>query len=1336
MNRRRFYQLRNTSVLFAILVFFTQVCAAQAYRYLNMEDGLGSQKVYRILQDSLGYMWFLTQEGPDRYNGKEIKHYELTDKGQKLNMQFNLNWLYMAGDGALWGIGRKGRIFRYELERDRFEQVYMPSQPEKGIASPNITYSYMDHSGRIWLCSKEQITLFDTRTEKAFPLSCDIISNITSIEQMDGMNFFIGTESGLYQAILDEQRMSLTCKSAYDLHIPVSELFFSDTLKKLFVGTFKQGIWICDLNTSSETSSDRTLSDVNVKRIVPVGEKEVLIATDGKGIYRMNVDSCHAVPYIVADYTIHNGMNGNNINDVYVDGDGRIWIANYPSGITIRDNRYGGYRWTRHSVGNRQSLVNDQVHDVIEDSDGDLWFGTSNGISFYNSGTGEWHSFFSTFDHELEDKNHIFLTLCEISPGIILAGGFTSGLYQINKRTLTVDYIASSLFFHLDLRPDQYIRDIKKDSEGNIWSGGFYNLKCFDLAGGKSRLYPGLSSITCIHEKDSSSMWIGTSMGLYLLDKVSGKYRSIDMPVESSHICALYQGGDGVLYIGTSGSGLVLYNPREEAFAQYYTDNCALISNNIYTILPKPNGDLLLSTENGIVHFSPRKMSFNNWTREQGLMSVCFNPGAGILHSSGRFVLGSNDGVIGFPSDMYIPVPGFSPMLLSDLNISYQTVYPGDEGSPLETDINNTEVLRLKYGQNTFSLRASSINYDYPSNVLYSWKLEGFYEEWTAPSADGLMRFINIPSGKYVLHVRSVSNEEKYKSYEQRSILIIISPPLWASPWAIAGYVLLAVLVCVILFRIVTLRKQKKASEEKARFFINTAHDIRTPLTLIKAPLEELRNGEMVNEEGKDHVSMALRNVDVLLRLTTNLINFERIDTYSSHLYVSEYELGSYMSGICDTFRSYASVKHIRLDYENNFSYLNVWFDRDKMDSILKNILSNAMKYTPENGSIHVSASECGDNWRIEVKDTGIGIPRNEQKGLFHAYFRGSNVINLKVSGSGIGLALVHRLVHLHGGKISIESTAEQGTQVEIIFPKGNKHFHKATIISQTPEHPVTVPEVISPFSPSVTLKQNPASSRRILVVEDNDDLRIYLTNTLGEDYQVQSCLNGKEALEILSEFKPHLVLSDIMMPEMSGDELCAAIKGNIETSHIPVLLLTALGDEKNMLEGLKIGADDYIAKPFSINILKASIDRLIANRLLLYKKYGSPDFENEKWPKGCRDTLDWKFIASVRENVEKNMADPDFTVDMLCSLHHMSRSSFYNKVKALTDCSPADYVRLIRMQCAARMLKESERSITEIADMTGFCDAKYFREVFRKHFGVSPSEYRGKGTTEKENPD
>lgn len=1332
MNKAIHNRSAKSYLLLILFILYAPLCAAQAYKYIGIEEGLSNQKVYRILQDTTGYIWFLTQEGPDRYNGKEIKHYDLMEKGQKLNMQINLNWFYMDNDGALWGISRKSRIFRYESSYDRFEQIYTPFPIPEGDTPPMISYCYMDQEERIWLCSKEKISLFDTHAQQLVSLSCNLSSNITSIIQTDSTRFCIGTETGLYETTFHAGQTNLTCQPVDALQTPVSELFFSQTLQQLFIGTFKKGVWVCDLPHFTNLRSDETLSDVNINRIAAFNDKEMLIATDGKGIYRMAIDSCVAKPYIVADYSTHNGMNGNNINDVYVDNEGRIWMANYPTGITIRDNRYKGYNWIRHSVGNPQSLVNNQVHDIIEDSDGDLWFGTSNGISLYDTSTKRWHSFLSTFDHELEDKNHIFLTLCELSPGIILAGGFTSGIYQINKRTFTVDYTASSRFFHLNLRPDQYIRDIRKDSEGNIWSGGFYNLKCFDMHTGSSRLYPGLSSITCIREKDRTHMWIGTSSGLYLLDKVSGTYETIELEVESTHICALYQSPNGILYIGTRGSGLVLYDPADKAFAMYNTGNCALISNNIYSILPKPDGNLLLGTENGLVHFSPAQMSFNNWTSEQGLMSTCFNPGAGILRSNGRFVLGSNDGVISFPADMQIPQPTFSPMLLSDFKISYRSVYPKEKGSPLTIPINETQELRLKYEQNTFSLKASSINYDYPSNVLYSWTLEGFYNEWTTPSPNGLIQFTQLPAGEYTLRIRSISNEEKYNSYEQRNIRIVIAPPLWASTWAIVGYATLFILGCVGVFRIMAWKKEKKMSEEKTRFFINTAHDIRTPLTLIKAPLEELQTKSMVNSDGKEHVNMALRNVDVLLRLTTNLINFERIDTYSSQLFLSEYELSAYMAGICDTFRSYANVKQIQLNYESNFSYLNVWFDRDKMDSILKNILSNAMKYTPEQGTVSIRATEQSDTWSIEVTDTGIGIPRKEQKGLFHTYFRGSNAVNLKVSGSGIGLALVYKLVRLHAGKVLIESTPNQGTSVKVVFHKGNTYAPKARILAEnttpaeaTAHDSLPVATGIAADTPSA-----PESARRLLIVEDNDDLRGYLENTLGQEFRVQSCRNGKEALDILPEFKPDLVLSDIMMPEMSGDKLCSAIKNNIETSHIPVLLLTALGDEKNILEGLQIGADDYIAKPFSINILRASIHRLIQNRLLLQKKYGSADFEQENWPKGCRNTLDWKFITAVRENIETHMADPEFTIDKLCALHHMSRSSFYNKLKSLTDSSPTDYIRLIRMQAAARMLKEGTLSITEIADLTGFGDAKYFREVFRKHFGVSPSEYKGKKKT------
>ena len=610
--------------------------------------------------------------------------------------------------------------------------------------------------------------------------------------------------------------------------------------------------------------------------------------------------------------------------------------------------------------------------------------------------------------------------------------------------------------------------------------------------------------------------------------------------------------------------------------------------------------------------------------------------------------------------------------------------------------------------------------------ILYSWKIDGYHKEWTRPSQDNRIVVRNLPPGSYTLQIRTVSNEEKYKTYETRSIQIIITPPVWASMWAMVGYAILVVLIMIIIFRVIMLHKQKKISDEKTRFFINTAHDIRTPLTLIKAPLEEVVENHMVAEKALPHMNMALKNVNTLLQLTTNLINFERIDVYSSTLYVSEYELNSYMNDVCATFRKYAEMKRVRFVYESNFDYLNVWFDSDKMGSILKNILSNALKYTPENGSVCICACEEGNTWSIEVKDTGIGIPSSEQKKLFRNCFRGSNVVNLKVTGSGIGLMLVYKLVKLHKGKIHIQSVEHQGTCVQITFPKGNTHLHKAKFISpKTPNERMDA-VVLGGTSdlPVLEAPQIKTSLQRILVVEDNDDLRNYLVDMLMAGYNIQSCSNGKDALVIIKEFNPDLVISDIMMPEMSGDELCSAIKTSVEMSHIPVILLTALGDEKNILGGLEIGADAYITKPFSVGILKVTIKNILANRELLRQIYNSIENKEKHLPVNCTNTLDWKFIASVKECIEKNMGDLDFGVDVLSNQHHMSRTSFYNKLKALTGYAPADYIRMIRLQRAAQLLKQKEYTITEIAEIVGFSDAKYFREVFKKYYNVSPSKF------------
>ena len=717
-----------------------------------------------------------------------------------------------------------------------------------------------------------------------------------------------------------------------------------------------------------------------------------------------------------------------------------------------------------------------------------------------------------------------------------------------------------------------------------------------------------------------------------------------------------------------------------------------------------------------------------------GLMTTHFNALSGVLRKNRKFILGSSDGAVEFDKDMKLPRGYSSKMIFSDFKLFYQTIYPGDEDSPLKASINETKELKLKYNQNIFSLQVSSINYDYPSNIIYSWRLEGFYDEWSKPGTENTIRYTNLAPGKYTLRVRAISNEDKRVMLEERSMDIVIAQPFWLTIWAVLLYAAFLCLIAIILLRILILRKQRKVSDEKIHFFINTAHDIRTPLTLIKAPLEELREKEELSKEGVSNMNTALRNVNALLRLTTNLINFERADVYSSELYISEHELNTFMNEIYGAFQQYANIKHINFTYESNFRYVNVWFDKEKMESILKNVISNALKYTPENGSVQIFVSEAEDSWSVEVSDTGIGIPANEQKKLFKLHFRGSNTINSKVTGSGIGLMLVWKLVRLHKGKINLSSIENQGSIIKITFPKDSKRYRKAHLATPNKQRPETKSSNNIPL-PAPEIYENPQKkekkekSQRILIVEDNDELRNYLSQTLSEDYLIQVCSNGKEALTVIPEYKPDLVISDIMMPEMRGDELCQAIKSNIETSHIPVILLTALNNEKDILSGLRIGADEYVLKPFNIGILKATISNLLANRALLRNKYASlnpEDEENddeEEYINYSQD-IDWQFIADVRKNIKDNIDNSALTVDVLASLMGMSRTSFYNKLKALTDQSPGDYIRLIRLKHAIKLLKENVHNITEISEMTGFNDVKYFREVFKKHYNVSPSQY------------
>ena len=719
-------------------------------------------------------------------------------------------------------------------------------------------------------------------------------------------------------------------------------------------------------------------------------------------------------------------------------------------------------------------------------------------------------------------------------------------------------------------------------------------------------------------------------------------------------------------------------------------------------------------------------------------MSANFNASAGVLLKDKGFIFGSIDGAIEFPKDIKFPHYQFSKIILSDFRLSYQPVFSGEENSPLTEDIDDIKVLKLSHNQNTFSLKVSTINYDFPSNVLYSWKLEGFYTTWSPPRAENIIHFANLKPGKYKLYIRAVSKEEQNVIFEERTIDVIIAHPAWLSFWAILCYIVLGILLLFIITRIIYLKKQKKISDEKTQFFINTAHDLRTPLTLIKAPLEELSEKAQLTASGLNCMKTALKNVDALLRLTTNLINFEHTEVYSPKLYIAEFELNTYMQNLCNGFHSYSATKNIDFTYESNFKETKVWFDKEKMDSILKNIISNALKYTPDYGHVSVCVTETKDSWKVKVSDTGIGIPAKEKKKIFKLHFRGSNAINSKITGSGIGLMLVWKLVKLHGGKINIDSTEHQGTDIRLIFYKGYEHLRHYSIVEPNQELPVK--EVVEQAKVTETPEKlqemiEAALLQRILIVEDNDELRLYMRRIFEPVYRVVDKSNAQEALEYMETQYPSLVLSDIMMPGMQGDEMCHRIKSTPATSGIPVILLTAKTFRTSIIEGLQKGADDYIAKPFDIDILKAKIQAQIENRRRLRQYYTqialqhtlSTDKTIKEMPvqSAVPNNADSAFVEKATQIVKDNISDFEFDIDRLCRHMAMCRTLFHERLKALTGHTPQDFIRIIRLEQAAALLQQGI-PVTDVSIQTGFVNSKYFSTLFKKYFGVQPSRYTG----------
>lgn len=1314
--------MRRILLLICLFVILVTPAVAQLYQYLDTQNGLSSRRVLSIRKDKKGYMWFLTHEGIDRYNGKQYTHYSLTANGKLLNFFPNLNTLQIDTAGVVWEIGKTGHLFKYNSLQDKFELVCDFASKDKSNSGLPLTASFLDSKdNNILLCTKNKQYLFDIDTHELIQLESPIKEEITYIAKSTNNQYFLASSHKIYCARLNHGRLEVIKHPELDNFHIVNYIYFHPETQMLVIGTLLDGIYLYNIHSRQLIDVHNGLQDINVNSIIASkeNENEVLIATNGAGVYKLNLGTYELTNFLNADHNHSNKMNGNIINDIYIDDDQKLWMAVYPIGITVYSEKYPGYQWIQHSYDNPNSLIDNQVNYILEDSEGDIWYATNNGVCCYSPSTKQWTNLLSTYQHDTPNQNHVFISICESRPGVILVGGYMSGMYKIDKKNMTTQYFIPQTLNDDTVKPDKYIRCIYKDWDNLIWAGGYYNLKSYDLDTKEMHCYNMDFPITYITNKDAHNLWIGTINGLYQFNKVNQELKAVNL----DSVNTIYQSKKNITFIGTHGSGMWIYNNYTEKVTNYHINNSALISNNIHCILPALEDDLIISTEKGLTRFKTKEKIFSNWTKEQGLMSTSFNQAAGVHTRDKKFIFGCGDGAIELADTVTLPHQFKSKMVFDNFRLLYQKVMPGEKGSPLKEEIDDTRHIILNYDQNIFSLDVSSINYDNPSNIVYSWKLEGFYDEWTSLTNDNRIRYTNISPGKYKLRVRAILMDDHHL-LEERSLFITITPPWWATFWAGILYLIIFILVGVIVLRYLWLRKDRNNSKEKIRFFINTAHDIRTPLTLIKAPLGEILKNENLSEQGRININLAIQNTDNLSELASNLINFEKEELYTSTVYVSRYELNNYIKNYLEQFNLYARKRQINIIFETNFESQEVWLDRNKMDSIIRNLMTNALKYTCQGGNVTVQTQKNKSHWFITITDTGIGIPANEQKKMFKSLFRGNNAINLQITGSGIGMLLTYKLIKSHAGKISMSSIENVGTTFKLAFPiKSRKYnyriFKKADVIDPLPVIEGNPEELVK------EIKNKPAKTHAasILIVEDNMELRTFLLHTLSEDYNVSDVGNGQEALDFIKERQPDLILSDVMMPIMNGDKMCNILKNNIETSHIPIILLTALNDKESIIKGLQTKADKYIVKPFDMEVLKANIANVLANREIMKKRFSQFKFNADEVSDDPTISLEQEFLLKAT-NIIKSSINKEINVENLCDAMNMSRSSLYNKIKALTNDSPSDFIRKVRMNEASILLKSKRYTVSEVSDMMGFSDPKYFTDTFKKYYRVPPSTY------------
>jgi signal transduction histidine kinase/DNA-binding response OmpR family regulator/sugar lactone lactonase YvrE len=1309
-----------------ILAFWLTTVAANSeltnnmfdIRHLGYSEGLSSQRVFSIVEDPHSAIWVATKIGIDRYNGQVVKSYNLPGNlyyGEMAGRRLRL--LYDAQYG-LWAYDHTGRIFQYSTEKDAFELKLLLGEAIGGEIILNKIA--IDGKGYLWIGLGKGLY----RKENDGSITAVITDQYVNDIVTDSVSVFVGTSMGVVQ--LTHAQMPNWLVKDED----VQTLYYHNN-QELWIGTFNNGLWIRSLvNSDYQRLKGQGSGFLNpIRAITAYDDQTMLVGVDGGGVYSVDLETRQPHLLMSTEDSTDIYLRGNGIYAVTTDRQGNIWIGSYSGGVSVAILSSYPTRIFKHERGSQHSVANNNINGIEEGSNGHLWFATDNGISILNESTGTWH-------HVLDGT--VVVTLCRAQSGSMWAGTYGDGVYLLDHKGQLLQHLTQQL----QELTTNYIFSIRQDLDGDIWVGGHNGwLMLLDKEGQHKQTYD-IKWIHSIEIVGQNQVGVATVNGFYLVNKATDTVKSYASFSEfmhqnaSAYIISMLFNEDQTVWLGTEGGGLNLYN-LNTGETRTFTTKDGLPSDDVYSLQKDALGRLWVSTGKGLALMENHQVSNLNYL---GDIDKEYNKSSFARLSDGRFAYGSTDGAVLVKPEAIAQTSYEAPLRLTGLSIDYLDV---DKEKDLYQSIYNMldqGVVELPYRHNSFAIHFESINHRFQRDISYQHILEGYDKTWSNSSADGTLRYTNVAPGTYLLRIRNLrrSNGEMIA---ERTLLLTVAEPWWNAWWAWLVYLAMAGTLLYYIFRYNSNRLQKKHDEDKIKFFINTAHDIRTPVTLIMAPLEDMGRVTGLSDKVLYYLELARNNTQKLHALITQLLEFEKVDITRQRTSLYPLNLNSILAEEMASFQPYCDNKQLHLNLNLPDEEVGIRGDRQIICMLLDNLLSNACKYTPPQGEVGLSLTTTKRKAIITVKDSGIGIPKKGHKYLFKEVYRAENAQKSLEEGTGFGLLQVHRIVKILGGKISVQSEENQGCTFTITLKRSYDEPERLPEQSPVVNHPLSAesPHLASPEALRKNRDKGEPAKDTLLIVEDNEALRYYLCQTFDKDYRVLDAANGQEALASLDNEYPDLILSDVMMPGIQGNELCRMVKDNPDTSGIPFVLLTAKTNHDATVEGLKMGADDYIPKPFSTEILKLKVQGLIENRKRqraffmreALRQVGSneaqtmPDNESglSDPPVPTLSENDRRFVERATNLVIENISNSDFNIDSLCREMAMSRTLFYNRLKSLTGKSPQEFIRLIRLQKAAELLKKG-KNVTETALDCGFVNPKYFSSLFKHQFGVQPSKY------------